>query len=168
MSVVTVRVNKENIEFAADSIGIRGCTKRNNEVKLAEINQMIIGGTGTLQEINLLFVFAQTHSPLDNTEKAIRDFFFEFGKWKNDLNLGFSFSNTYLFGYGGKAFYVENLLVQEIKDYEAIGAGMDYALAALYLHHSAKDAVKVACELSCYVAEPIKYLEMKKIEDGQK
>ncbi len=160
MSVVAVKINKDKIEFAADSISVRGYTKRNNEVKLAEVNQMIIGGTGTLQEINLLFVFGQTHSPLDNTEKAVRDFFFEFGKWKNDLNLGFSFSNTYLFGYKGKAFYVENLLVQEIKDYEAIGAGMDYALAALYLKHSAKEAVKVACELSCYVAKPIVTLSM--------
>lgn len=160
MSVVTVKVNKDKIEFAADSICIRGGTKRTNIAKLAEVNQMIIGGVGFTQEINLLFIFAQTHSPLDNSEKAVMDFFFEFGKWKNDLNLGFNSENNYLFGYKGKAFYVGNLLVKEIKDYEAIGAGMDYALAALYLKHSAKEAVKVACELSCYVAEPIVTLSM--------
>lgn len=160
MSVVAVKVNKDKIEFAADSICIRGGTKRTNIAKLTEVNQMIIGGVGTAEETNLLFIFAQTHSPLDNSEKAVLDFFFEFGKWKNGLNLGFSFSNVYLFGYKGKAFYVENLLVKEVKDYEAIGAGMDYALAALYLKHSAKEAVKVACELSCYVAEPIVTLSM--------
>ena len=160
MSVVAVRVNKDKIEFAADSICIWGYTKRNNFAKLTEINQMIIGGVGEAEENNLLFVFAQTHSPLDNTEKAIRDFFFEFGKWKSELHLDFESKNNYLFGYKGKAFQIANLFVQEVKDYAAIGAGQDYALSALYLEHSAKEAVKVACELSCYVSEPIITLSM--------
>lgn len=160
MSVVAVRVNKDKIEFAADSIVISGATKRDNNVKLFEINQMIIGGVGYAQETSLLSVFAKTHSPLDNTEKAILDFFFEFGKWKKDLNLGFDSENIYIFGYKGKAFYVQNLYVREVTDYEAIGAGRDYALSALYLKHSAKEAVKVACELSCYVSEPIITLSM--------
>lgn len=159
MSVVAVKVGKDKIEFAADSIAVRGATST-KIVKLAEVNKMIIGGTGTAEETNLLFTFAKTHSPLDNTEKSVLEFFFEFCKWKNGLNLNFSMNNTYLFGFNGKAFYVENLLVEEVKDYEAIGAGMDYALSALYLKHSAKEAVKVACELSCYVAEPIVTLSM--------
>lgn len=160
MSVIAVKVNKDKIEFAADSIVMRGSTKRDNIVKLAEINQMIIGEVGSAEEGSLLFVFAQTHSPLQNTEKAVRDFFFEFGKWKNELHLGFASENDYLFGYKGKAFRVTNLFVQEVKDYEAYGAGRDYALSALYLNHSAKEAVKVACELSCYVSEPIVTLSM--------
>ena len=76
MSVVTVKVRKEQIDFAADCIGIRNGTKRTNITKLAEVNNMIIGGVGGLQEINLLFIFAQTHSPLGNNEKDIMDFFF--------------------------------------------------------------------------------------------
>lgn len=162
MSVVAVRVNKDKIEFSADSITVfGGCTKRDDFfAKLQEINQMIIGGVGASEEIGLLFTFAQTHSPLDNTEKAIRDFFFEFGKWKNDLHLGFVSENSYIVGCKGKAFYIQNLFVQEVKDYAAIGAGRDYALSALYLKHSAKEAVKVACELSCYVCEPIVSLSM--------
>lgn len=160
MSVVAVRVNKDKIEFAADSISVRGDTKRDNSVKLFEINQMIIGEVGYARETSLLSIFAKTHSPLDNTEKAIVDFFFEFGKWKQGLNLGFNSDNIYIFGYKGKAFYVNDLHVREINDYDAIGAGMDYALAALYHKHSAKEAVKAACELSCYVSEPIITLSM--------
>ena len=45
--------------------------------------------------------------------------------------------------------------IEEINDYAAIGAGRDYAYAALYLGHEPKEAVKVACDLSCYVSEPI-------------
>ncbi len=168
MSVVAVKVHDNNIEFAADSIGIRGGTKNTNITKLAEINQMIIGGVGELQELNLLFIFAQTHSPLESTEKAIMDFFFEFCKWKKDLSLGFDCGNNYLFGYKGKAFLIQNLLVKEVQDYEAIGAGMDYSLAALYLNHSAKEAVKVACALSCYVAEPITIIKMPLSEEKKK
>lgn len=159
MSVVAVKVGKDKIEFAADSIAVRGATST-KIVKLSEINKMIIGGVGTAEETSLLFMFAKTHSPLDNTEKSVLEFFYEFCKWKNGLNLPFTMNNSYLFGFGGKAFSIENLLIEEIKDYEAIGAGMDYALSALYLKHTAKEAVKVACELSCYVAEPIVSLTM--------
>ena len=45
--------------------------------------------------------------------------------------------------------------VEEIDDFAAIGAGRDYAYAALYLGATPKEAVEVACELSCYVSEPI-------------
>ena len=56
----------------------------------------------------------------------------------------------------------QNLYVNEVNEYAAIGAGEDFALAALYLGHSAKEAVKVACELSAFVAEPIVEFEMEK------
>lgn len=37
----------------------------------------------------------------------------------------------------------------------AVGAGEDFANAALHLGHTPKEAVKVACDLCCYVCEPI-------------
>lgn len=161
MSVVAVKVEKEKIYFAADSIAVSGYTKTtDNFTKLEKINDMIIGGVGCAEEISLLFMFAQTHKPLSADEKPIVEFFFEFYKWKNELGLGFSSQNVYLFGYGGKCFYAENMLIKEIKTYHAIGAGMDYALAALYLEHTPKEAVKVACKLCCYVSEPIVCEEM--------
>ena len=100
-------------------------------------------------------MFARTHSILTPDEKGIVDFFFEFYKWKESLSLGFSSSNSYIIGIEGKAISVDNMLIKEINSYDAIGAGMNYALAVLWLGHSATDAVKAACELCCYVAEPI-------------
>lgn len=164
MSVVCVKVYKDKIIFAADSICVRGYTKTTKDFsKLEEINGMIIGGVGFAEETNLLFMYAQTHKPLFASEKGLSDFIFEFYKWKSELNIGFSSQNSYIIGYEDKAFYVENMLVKEITDYQAIGAGMEYALAVLWLGHTPKEAVKVACELCCYVAEPIvcKEIEMK-------
>lgn len=45
--------------------------------------------------------------------------------------------------------------VEEIDDFAAIGAGRDFSYAALYLGATPEEAVKVACELSCKVSEPI-------------
>lgn len=167
MSVVAVKIHKDKIEFAADSIGIKGTTKRNNIAKLAKVNGMVIGGVGTMQELSLLLIFAKTHRPNAACEKDVVDFFFEFEKWKGDLYQPFISENIYVVGINGKAFYIEGLLVHEIKDYEAIGAGMDYALAALYLSHNATEAVNVACELSCYVSKPIITINIPKEETSE-
>lgn len=158
MSVVAVKVNDKHIEFAADSIAVRGWTKQTNRdmSKLEEINGLIIGGVGNAEEVNLLFVFARTHQPLSCDEKGIMDFFMEFYKWKESLSFDLAKSyNSYIIGYQGKAFFIENFLIREITTYQAIGAGMDYALAVLWLGHSAKEAVQAACELCCFVAEPV-------------
>lgn len=161
MSVVCVKVSKGYIHFAADSIVVRGYTKQKDFTKLEKINGMIIGGVGYAEETNLLFMFARTHKPIEPTEKGLSDFIFEFYKWKNDLQKNFDSNNNYLIGVGGHCFYIENMFVKEVLTYQAIGAGMDYSLAALYLGKTAKDAVKVACELCCYVAEPIICEKMK-------
>jgi len=54
------------------------------------------------------------------------------------------------------------MFINEIKDFAAIGAGEDFANAALYLGHSPEEAVKVACELCCFVSEPIVKYKMKR------
>lgn len=173
MSVVAVRINDKDIEFAADSIAVRGWTKQTNKdfSKLEEINGMLIGGAGSSEEINLLFMFAKTHSPLTCDEKGLLDFIFEFYKWKESLGTSVTLIDTvnstyteseFIIGYQGKAFFVQRLLVKEITEYQAIGAGMDYALAVLWLGYSAEKAVQAACELCCYVAEPVKVKRMKR------
>ena len=121
---------------------------------------MIVGGCGYAEEISLLWHYMRTHKPESATEKDILDYFVEFSKWKKDYSGNGSITNTYLLAYQGHLFEVEHMFVYEIKDYIAIGAGRDFANAALYLGHSPKKAVKVACELSCYVAEPVIQYEM--------
>ena len=162
MSVVAAKVYDNRIVMAADSILVKGWSKSTNGnfAKINQINGMIVGGTGNAKELSLLWHFMRTHKPAGNTEKEILGYIVEFSKWKQDLIGEGGISNTYLLAYDGHLFEVEDMFVYEIKNYDAVGAGEDFANAALHLGHSPKEAVKVACELSCYVAEPIITYEM--------
>lgn len=157
MSVIASRVYKDKIVMAADSIVVRGWSKRTDHdiVKINEINGMIVGGTGCAQELSLMWQYMATHKPASASEKDVLSFIVEFSRWKRDLIGVGSVDNTYLMAYDGHLFQVEEMLVYEVSEYSAIGAGEDFSNAALYLGHSPRDAVKVSCELSCFVAEPI-------------
>lgn len=163
MSVVAAKVYKKEIIVAADSIIVKGWSKRNsNFAKIAEINDMILGGCGSAQEISLMWHYMQTHKPASPSDKDILTFIVEFSQWKNNMGAGSIIENEYLFVYQGHLFEIENMFVHEVCDYIAIGAGEDFANAALYLGHSPLEAVKVACDLSCYVCEPIVEYKMVK------
>lgn len=163
MSVVAAKVYEKEIIMAADSILVKGWSKRNsNFAKIAEINDMIVGGTGSAQEMSMMWHYMQTHKPASATEKDVLTFIIEFSKWKGDMGGGSNLENAYLLAYKEHLFEIEYMFVHEILDYVAIGAGEDFASAALYLGHSPQEAVKVACDLSCYVCEPIIEYKMNK------
>ena len=164
MSVVAARVYKDKIIIAADSIIVRGWSKRTDHdiVKINEINGMIVGGTGYAQELSLMWQYMATHKPASATEKDVLSFIVEFSQWKRNLIGNGSVDNTYLMAYDGHLFQIEEMLVYEVGEHSAVGAGQDFANAALYLGNSPRDAVKVACELSCFVAEPIIEYAMQK------
>lgn len=155
MSIVAVRIYDDKIEVAADSIMVRGWTQTNKYSKLHFINDMYIGTAGLAEEGSLFRVFCATRKPEQPTEGAIITFFSEFADWKNNKTGSASLQNEYIFIYSGKVFEIQRFHIQETKDYAAIGAGMDFALAALHLGHTAKEAVAVACVLSVYCEEPI-------------
>lgn len=162
MSVVAARVYSDRIEVAADSIIILGDMKRTGTFsKLEQVNDMIIGSVGFSEEISLMWQFAKTHKPESATERDVREFMIEFMKWKKELCGKSDIENDYIIAYQGSLFDVEGMFVNPVYDYVAIGAGMYFATAALYLSQSPRDAVKVACDLSCDVAEPIVAYEMK-------
>lgn len=166
MSVVAAKVYKDKIVMAADSILCYGDTKlTKNFSKLVKINDIVIGAVGSAQEASVMWHFVQTHEPRSTDLKDILDYVVEFAKWKDDIGLGNKVENEYLMMFRGHLYNIDGLFVNEIHDYSAIGAGMDYALAALYLDHSPRQAVKVACKLSCWVTEPIEQYEMVR-EDG--
>ena len=156
MSVVAARVYKDKIIMAADSIIVRGWSKRTDHdiVKINEINGMIVGGTGYAQELSLMWQYMATHKPASATEKDVLSFIVEFSQWKRNLIGNGNVDNTYLMAYDGHLFQIEEMLVYEVSEHSAVGAGQDFANAVLYLGNSPRDAVKVACELSCFVAEP--------------
>ena len=161
MSVVAAKVYDDKIVLAADSILCYGDTKlTKNFSKLVKINDIIIGAVGSAQEASVMWHFVRTHEPRSPELKDILDYVVEFSKWKDDIGLERKIDNEYLMAFRGHLYSIDGLFVNEIKDFSAIGAGMDYALAALYLDHTPKQAVKVACKLSCWVAEPIEQYEM--------
>ena len=124
-----------------------------------EVNGMLIGSAGDAQELTHMFLFAENHSPLDMTERGLIKFMNEFRQWRIvefGVPVEKQVGNEYLIASKGKCFMCYGCsYVGEVKDFYAIGAGEDYAKAALYLGHSPAEAVKVACALSCYVDEPI-------------
>ena len=157
MSVVCVKVYDDRIEIASDSIIVKGYSMRSDSgfSKLSKINDMVIGAVGSAQEASLMWHYMETCRPKDASEKAVLDFIVGFAKWKIDYSNDKEIHNNYILAFGGKCFSIEGVFVFEVTNYNAIGAGMDFANAALYLGHTPKEAVKVASELSCYVSEPI-------------
>lgn len=162
MSVVCAKIYSDKIIVAADSIVISGWTKSTNQdfVKLKRINDMIIGGSGVCSEQSLMWHYIKTHKPDSGDEKSVLDFMVEFSKWKGDYSSDKNVNNYYILAFENKLFSIEGIFVTEVKNFCAIGAGQDFALAALHLGHSPKEAVKVSCDLCCMVSEPILEEEM--------
>jgi ATP-dependent protease HslVU (ClpYQ) peptidase subunit len=159
MSIVACRILENGFDIVADSITTRGNTQTKGQTttrsKLFEVNEMIIGGVGFARESALFHLFAKTHTPVRADESGFLEYLSEFSDWKkkktNDANL----ENSYLVGYRGKVFVLNQWLVEEVRTFEAIGAGERFALAALHLGHSAEKAVETAIELSIYCEYPI-------------
>ena len=163
MSVVVVKVQLDKIDIAADSITVRGWTQSkdsNKFSKLAKINGLFLGSVGLAEESSLLQVFCATRRPEGPTEAAIVDFFSEFAEWKNKKIGKYTIENDYLLVVDHRVFQIERFFVHEITDFMAIGAGRDFALAALHLGHDVRRAVEVACELSVFCEMPVKAYEI--------
>ena len=61
MSVVAAKVFEDKVVMAADSILVKGWSKRNsNFAKITGINGMIVGGVGYAQEISLMWHYICT------------------------------------------------------------------------------------------------------------
>lgn len=160
MSVVVCKMLPDGgFEMASDSITVRGFTQTKGDntkfAKLFEENDLVVGGTGVSKEIALLQIFCKTHKPYEPSEAAVLEFISEFSGWKKDKTNETGIDNTYLLGFDGRVFFIQGWLVRDVKTYEAIGAGMDYALTALYLGKTCAEAVEVAIELSIFCEGPV-------------
>lgn len=165
MSIVAVKIYEDRIAIASDSITVRGWTQsksRNSHSKLVCINNLYIGSAGLAEESSLLQVFCSTRRPEQATESAIINFFSEFSDWKCKKIGNASVTNDWILVMEDKVFLIEGFFVQEVFDFAAIGAGMDFALATLHLGHDVKKAVEIACELSVYCELPVKVFDIKK------
>lgn len=163
MSVVAVKVTKNKITIGADSILVSGWTQEKDKLaKLNEINGMIIGDVGDAQEGGLFFIYCKTRKPREASVEAMVEFMSEFQEWYRNKTDETKLTNQYIIVFEGKVFVMEGFWCKEVTDYTAIGAGMDFALAALYLGNSVKEAIKAACHLSVFCEEPINIIEVEK------
>lgn len=163
MSVVAVKVTEKKITIGADSIIVQGWTQEKDKLaKLNEVNGMIIGDVGDAQEGALFLIFCKTRKPREGSVDALVEFMSEFQDWMSNKIDETKLNNQYIIIIDKKAFIVEGFFIKEVTDYTAIGAGMDYALAALYLGNSVKESIKAACHLSIYCEEPINIFSVDK------
>jgi ATP-dependent protease HslVU (ClpYQ) peptidase subunit len=123
---------------------------------------MIIGDVGDAQEGALFLIFCKTRKPREASVEALVEFMSDFQDWLGKKIDNTTLENQYIIVLEKKAFMLEGFFIKEITDYTAIGAGMDYALAALYLGNSVKESIKAACHLSIYCEEPINIIEVGK------
>ena len=164
MSVVAVKVTKEKIIIGADSILVsHGTTQEKDKLaKLNEVNNMIIGDVGDAQEGALFLIYCKTRKPREASVDALVEFMSEFQDWLKDKTGETKLNNEYAIIVDRKAFLMEGFFIKEITDYTAIGAGMDFALSALYLGNSVEESIKAACHLSVYCEDPINIIEVEK------
>ncbi|MEL6778115.1 MAG: hypothetical protein AAFO06_12745 [Cyanobacteria bacterium J06597_16] len=165
MTVIAARKTDAAIIFAADSLISDGHVRSTDadimHSKLFEQNGMIIGSTGYCHEGTLMELFSRNHKPLTPTRLGVMDFLVEFREWVRQKESGYKPSNGFLIAFEGKLFCVcGGIEVYEVREFETVGIGKDFAKAALYLGHTPKEAVDVACKLSVYCSEPITELTM--------
>lgn len=163
MSVVAVKKDLTKISISADSILMSSQTNLNSPgspnqksfTKIFSINKMIIGVVGDAEDCGLMAIFAETHNPKVPDIDSVTKFIVEFRKFKQELGGNVNSCSDFILCYQGHVFDIQGLMAMEIKTYFAIGAGEEYAMAALYLGHSTEEAVEVTCDLCCYVDKPI-------------
>jgi len=158
MSVVVIKkIKPKQFELAADSQVTYGMTLDKSKVsKLWRVGDVIAGSVGKAALGGVFREYIENHRPKFNTEYGWINFMSEFIKYAQSLDSSFSMSdNDFLVAWGGRAYLLSGTYVKEIKTFEAIGAGDDYAKAAMHLGHSAREAVEVACELNIYCEKPI-------------
>lgn len=167
MSVVAVKVQKDKIVIGSDSIRTHGWTQeKDKEAKLWKIDDnTILGAVGSCDDAFLFKQFLETHRPKEPTEERIMDLWAEFTQWVKAVMQDGNYkvnSTSFFLVFNGKVFYINGFFIREVTDYYAIGAGMDYALAALYLGSSVEKSIETACELSIFCEQPINLMEVRR------
>ncbi len=158
MSAIAVKkINKKEFEISADSIRMSGWTQeKDKKAKLWRIGDLILGTSGLCSIGSLFREFIENHKPKTNNEYGWINLVIEFIKYHKSIDDKTNFNeNDFIVIWQNRSFYIGGLFVREIEDYYAIGAGMDFALSALYLGHNTKKACEVATEFSTFCEKPI-------------
>ena len=101
-------------------------------------------------------LYCRNHKPVDASVEYVIDFLVEFEVWARSKDDGFRIDNQYLIGYKNSLFRTyERIQVFEVKEFDAIGAGEEYAKTALHLGKTPEESVAIACELSVWCHLPV-------------
>lgn len=163
MSVVALKVYKNKIVIGADSQSTSYWHNKDLTNKVYQISDdFVIGGVGYTSNNQMMYLFCETNKPAGTRKRDILEFIVQFNEWMKKKNSDYQPYNSFLMVFGDKAFWItSDLLVQEITDYCAIGSGMEYAKAGLYLGKTVKESIKIACDLTVFCGEPIEIFEVK-------
>jgi ATP-dependent protease HslVU (ClpYQ) peptidase subunit len=163
MTVIVGKKTPTGIELVADSMVAAGHLIKSDKTmpvnKLFQVNGLGIGVTGRSRDSALLNIFSRNHKPATATTEGVVDFLFEFAAWVQSKSDQWECEFSALIAFEGKLFQAYDLLdVCEVPEFEAIGAGEDFAITALHLGKTAREAVQIACELSPWCRDPIKQI----------
>lgn len=164
MSVVAVKIYVDKIVIGADSQQTTGQLK-DNTTKLIKVNdKFYFGHAGLGSETMLFYAFSKTNVISEHNELTdIYDYLIKFTDYVKDKTTKYGLESDFIIVNNGKAFITSNTFyVKEIIDFAAIGSGREFAITALHLGKTVEEAIKVACDLTIYCAEPITLFEIQK------
>ena len=160
MTVIAINKTTEAINIAADSLISRGSQKvsasRIDVGKIFQGNDLVIASSGAWHEAALLEIFIRTNKPESADLSCIMDFLWRFKIWAREKEENFPMDSCHIIVFKDKIFRTDGgLNINPVPQFDAIGAGQDFALAAMHLGKTPKEAVEVACELSVWCNAPI-------------
>ena len=164
MSIVAAKIYKDRIVIGADSQSTSYWHNKNETNKIYKVaNDFIIGGVGYTAHNQLMRLYCETDKPASARERDILEFFVKYHEWIKTKVKDYAPVNSWIIAFRGECFGVtSDLLIVKVKNFHAIGSGMEYARAALHLGHSVRDAISVACDLTVFCGRPIEMFTMKK------
>lgn len=164
MSVVAARKYEDRISFAADSISIAGSTRITQRIetsaKLFQTNGITLGGAGSARELSLISLYVRNHSPVNDDLESMIDFVWRFEKWVQERDVEFKAENHYLLAFQSGLFRTYGgLEIFQVNEFDAVGAGQDFAITALHLEKTPHEAVDIASQLSVWCHPPVIEME---------
>jgi len=170
MSVVVGQVTKNKILLAADSQISCGREIRDNLsfTKINIIKDIVVGTVGECQEALILNSYIKNTIVPDNICGLV-GYFAEFYKYRDSLNRKIepegkdSLTNSqFMLVVNGTLFFVNELYVDMVVTYHAMGIGDEYAYGAMEAGANIVKAVEIACKFSTDCGLPVQYMEIKR------
>lgn len=174
MSVAAVKIFNDKIVIGADTqiTFSDGQHKKSIEnAKLWHGKYLTFACVGNVAEFSQFSIYCEKNehrfsSIVDISSRSfVLNYFCFFMKWRaNKLGLeDSSLVCSYILVFNERVFLVDgDMYITEIKDFIAIGSGMDYAATALTLGSTVEVAIDVACKLCVFCQPPIEIITVNK------